>query len=151
MENISQTLKSLLLKNSYKTIDKKDFLEKLKTYFGIENLDKEIIILFNQKGYEINIEQQYMNTYPFEQEYIKKYVLQEGVKNEYNNKFIYYNKIIFNDNISAITSLIGNKESVEDIYFYFDYEKNTMLNKFALSNINYDNFVYVVKRIWTFR
>ena len=140
MENISLTLKSLLLKNSYKTIDQKEFLERLKRHFGINNYDKEIIILFNQKGYEVNIEKQYLNTYPFEPEYIKKYVLQEGVNNDYNNKFIYYNKIIFNDNISAITSLIGDKESVEDIYFYFDYEKNLMLNKFALSNINYRNF-----------
>lgn len=132
-------LKSFLIKNGIKNIDKKSFFEKLNKHFAIQDFDSEIITLFNQKGYEINVTEQFLNIYPYERDFIIDCVINSGIDNEYNNKFIACNKIIFNDDISAITNIIHDKESREDIYFYFDYEKNVMLNQLALRDINYNN------------
>ena len=139
MEILSQSLKSILIKNGFKDISKTEFLGKLKTHFGIDNFDKGIIILFNQKGYKIDIENQFINTYPFENYYLKDFVINEGLKNSYNNQFINYNKIIFNDDNSSITNILNDKEKLEDIFFYFDYEKNILVNNLALREINYEN------------
>lgn len=133
-------LREFLENNGFKEIDKSLFQNKLKKHFGLQKPNSKIIILENQKGYEVNNEFQYLNTYPFENSFIETFILKERMKNKYNNKFIAYNKIIFNDDISAITSIMGDKESREDIFFYFDYEKNIMVNKLALNDLDYENF-----------
>lgn len=135
-------LKEFLENNGFKKIDKSLFQNKLKTHFGLQKSNSEIITIKNQKGYEVNNEFQYLNTYPFENSFIETFILKERMKNEYNNKFIAYNKIIFNDDISAITSIMGDKESREDIFVYFDYEKSIMINRLALNDLDYENFDY---------
>ncbi|WP_160139945.1 hypothetical protein [Chryseobacterium sp. c4a] len=139
METISQSLKSILIKNGFRNISETEFSEKLNIYFEIDSFDSDTIILFNQKGYTIDIKNRFINTYPFEPYYIKDYVIDEGLKNEYTAQFINYNKIIFNDNLSAVTSILNDKMSIEEIFYYFDYEKNRMLNMLALREIDYNN------------
>lgn len=142
MKNIPTLLKLLLTKNGYKDISEYDFAEKLKTHFGVDINEKDSIILFNQKEYDIDIDNKHINTYPFEPYYIEEFIINESSENEYNKKFITYNKIIFNDDIAAITTILQYKESREDIYLYFDYEKHSFLNQYALRNIDYNNFEY---------
>lgn len=131
----------MLIKNGFKEISEKDFSTKLKTHFGINISEQNsTILLHNEKEYDIDVKNKFIDTYPFEHYYIEEFVIQEGLENEYNKKFVLYNKIIFNDDISSITSILHDKQSREDIYFYFDYEKNTMLNQLSLRDINYNNF-----------
>lgn len=140
MKDISSSLKLLLIQNGFKEISEQDFSSKLKSYFGITIDERDLIILVNQKEYYIDIKNKFIDTYPFEPYYIDEFIINERSENEYNKKFITYNKIIFNDDLSSITSILNNKENYKDIYFYFDYEKNNMLNHLALQEIDYKNF-----------
>lgn len=140
MKDTGASLKLMLAKNGFKEISEQDFSQKLKIYFGVNTDERDTMILANQKEYDIDIKNQFINTYPFEPYYIEEFIINEGSENEYNHKFITYNKIIFNDDLSSITSILQSKEGRDDIYFYFDYEKNIGLNQLALRNINYNNF-----------
>ncbi len=140
MEDISPVLKSVLIKNGLKEITGKDFAEKLYTCFGIKNNDESLIILPNQKGYSIDTKNRFINTYPFEPYYIKDFIMDEGQKNEYTFQFVNYNKIIFQDDPGAIANILNEKDKVTDMYFYFDYEKNAILNNLALRGIDYENW-----------
>lgn len=140
MQDISSLLKSLLKKTGSKELSDHDFSSKLKTYFGINIDESDLIILANQKEYHIDIKNKFIDTYPFELYYIDEFIINDSSENEYNNKFITYNKIIFNDDISSITLILNNKENCKDIYFYFDYEKNNILSHIALQEIDYKNF-----------
>ena len=61
-------LLEFLVKNNYKPPEKFDFKSKLKEYFGISDVSKEseTEYLSHPNGYEIDVKNQFLNTYEVE-------------------------------------------------------------------------------------
>ena len=135
-------LLEFLIKNGYKLPQESNFKSKVKGYFGISEFSKEEDVLFfnHPKGYDIDVKEQFINTYEVELYFIQEMkILEQGIKNEDNNRFICYNKIVFNDDNPSITQILHDKKAVEDLVIYFDYEKNPILLNFALNNLDVSN------------
>ena len=141
-------LLNFLLKNGYKQLKETDFKSKVKEYFGISGFSKEQDVSYfsHPRGYEIDLKQQYINTYEVEPYFLQEMkILEKGISDEYNARFLLYNKIIFNNDISSITQVLHDKGAIEDIVLYFDYEHNQMLMNLALNNLdtNNDEIIYI--------
>lgn len=134
-------LVDFLKKNNYKFISKNSFQEKIKEFFGIfDYSENKIFHLFHPKDYEINTELKFIDTYEVELDFIiETNILEKGLGDLYNNRFVCYNKIIFNDDISSVTQISHDLKAIEDVVIYFDYEKNSNLLDFAIKNIDTNN------------
>lgn len=134
-------LLEFLKKHNYKVPDNHNFTEKVKEFFGILKKDERDVIQINHpKGYEINIKLHFIDVFEVNLIFmIDTKLLEEGVSDLYNNRFVCYNRIIFNDDISAITQILQDLKAIEDVVIYFDYEKNLMLLNFALNNLDTNN------------
>ncbi|MEC3874195.1 hypothetical protein [Chryseobacterium salviniae] len=135
-------LLGFLIKNGYKLLQESDFKNKLKEYFGILEFSKDEDVLFfnHPKGYDIDVKGQFINTYEVELHFLQEMeILEQGIRNEDNNHFICYNKIVFNDDSPSITQILQNKKAIEDLVIYFDYEKSPILLNFALNYLDTDN------------
>ena len=139
---MDNTLLNFLIKNNYKTITRYEFIQRVKEFLGVHEISNEqnVIYFSHPKGYEIDLKNQFINSYEVDLNYlIEMQKLEKGTTYIYNNRFICYNKIIFNDDISSITQILFDKEAIEDVVIYFDYEKNQNLLNFALNNLDINN------------
>lgn len=133
--------------NGIKSISDEDFKEKCIQYLGI-NTDngQDDYIFFMNDEYAICVSKHYLKTFSeslFYNPSIQGNVSREQAKatlkeGGMGKKFITYNKVLFNDDIASITQILQDKQSVQDLVIYFDYEKNPMLLKFAVKDINCD-------------
>lgn len=135
-------LLDFLTKNKYKPLENNKFREKVKEYFGISEFDdrKDVVYFSHPKGYDIDLKHQFINIYETELYFLVEMgTLDKGIQDLVNNRFVCYNKIIFNDDISSITQILNDLKAVEDLVIYFDYEKNPMLVSIALNNLDTHN------------
>lgn len=135
-------LLNFLLKNGYKQPKVIDFKNKIKRYFGITEIteSESVLNFLHPKGYEIDIENQYIDIFEVDTNYLQENkTLETNINDDINNRFICYNKIIFNDDIPSITKILHDKKALEDLVIYFDYENNPMLLNFALNSIDLNN------------
>ena len=140
-------MNKLLNDNSYKYPNHEDFRNKVINYFGVDIDNSEyndvdipnLAIAINSEGF--------IDTYSLDRGDIDgagdafSEILKEGTGNEFNKDFIYYNKILFYDDIQTISKIINDTDRLENIAIYFDYEKNSLLNKNLINKIkNIDDF-----------
>lgn len=148
-------MKNLMDKQGYKYPDQNTFETKILDYFG-ENIRDSIhndVYLEKGKGFYALKNEKFIDTYQLDRGKIDgtgdafESILKEGFQNEYNKIFVLYNKILFNDDIFSITQILHDKESVEGLVVYLDYEKSSVLMNFASKNVNYEsnkeNFQYL--------
>lgn len=57
------------------------------------------------------------------------------MNNDYNIDFVNYNKILFNDDITAISKINMDAGKTEDIVVYLNYEKNKFLYSSVIKNL----------------
>lgn len=134
-------LLEFLKKHNYKVPDNYNFKEKVKQFFGIlKNDERDVIQINHPKGYEILIKNHFIDVFEVNLSFIiETKLLEKGLNDLYNNRFVCYNRIIFNDDISAVTQILQDLKAIEDVVIYFDYEKNLILLNFALNNLDTNN------------
>jgi hypothetical protein len=140
-------MNKLLNDNNYKYPNHEDFKNKIVNYFGVD-IDKSEYNDINVVDIAIVINsEKFIDTYSLDRGDIDgagdafSEILKEGNVNEFNKDFLYYNKILFCDDIETISKVINNVDRVQNIVVYFNYEKNDLLNKSLIKNIkNIDDY-----------
>lgn len=142
-------MRDLLKKNSYKFLEHITFKDKVIEYFGvdIDNSKFNDVYLNSGLGYTALSSEGFIDTYQVDRGVIDGAgdafadILKDGLNNEYNVDFINYNKVLFNDDLSAISKINVDKDKVEDIVVYLNYEKSNLLNNSFVKNIKkVDNY-----------
>lgn len=140
-------MRDLLKSNDYKFLEHDEFKNKLIGYFGvdIDNAKFNDVYLESGLGYTALSNEGFIDTYQVDRGVIDGAgdafadILKEGLNNDYNIDFINYNKVLFNDDLPAISKV--NVDKVEDIVVYLNYEKNNLLNNSFVKNIKkIDNY-----------
>ena len=140
-------MNKLLKDNRYKYPNHADFKNKVINYLGVD-VDNSEYNDVNIPNLAIAISSEgFIDTYSLDRGNIDgagdafSEILKEGIENEFNKDFIYYNKILFYDDIQTISKIINDTDRLENIVIYFDYEKNSLLNKNLINKIkNIDDF-----------
>ncbi|TDO94964.1 SH3 domain-containing protein [Flavobacterium sp. 245] len=140
-------MNKLLNDNNYKYPNHEDFRNKVINYFGVD-IDTSDYNDVDIPNLAIAISsERFIDTYSLDRGNIDgagdafSEILKEGTGNEFNKDFIYYNKILFYDDIQTISKIINDTDRLENIVIYFDYEKNDLLNKNTINKIkNIDDF-----------
>ncbi|WP_281631992.1 SH3 domain-containing protein [Flavobacterium luteolum] len=142
-------MRDLLKGNGYKFLEHSEFKNKVVEYFGvdIDNAKFNDVYLESGLGYTALSYEGFIDTYQVDRGVIDGAgdafadILKDGLNNDYNIDFINYNKILFNDDLSAISKVNLDKDKVEDIVVYLNYEKNNLLNNSFVKNIKkVDNY-----------
>jgi hypothetical protein len=140
--------------NSLKKISYEEFRNKCSLLFGIEldsstNSDSYINI-GNNTEYSLSTTGQFLNVTGeslFYQPEIEGKVSKEQAKKFLNDskngigtKFIAYNKLLFNDDVSTLNYFVNNIDECRDVIFNLDYENNNNLITLSTGNFGKDNF-----------
>lgn len=142
-------MRDLLKNNNYKFLEHSVFKNKVVEYFGvdIDNAKFNDVYLESGLGYTALSNEGFIDTYQVDRGVIDGAgdafadILKDGLNNDYNIDFINYNKVLFNDDLSAISKVNLDKDKVEDIVVYLNYEKNNLLNNSFVKNIKkVDNY-----------
>ncbi|MBL0737181.1 SH3 domain-containing protein [Flavobacterium sp. GN10] len=142
-------MRDLLKNNNYKFLEHSVFKNKVIEYFGvdIDNAKFNDVYLESGLGYTALSNEGFIDTYQVDRGVIDGAgdafadILKDGLNNDYNIDFINYNKVLFNDDLSAISKVNVDKDKVEDIVVYLNYEKNNLLNNSFVKNIKkVDNY-----------
>ncbi|WP_433829346.1 SH3 domain-containing protein [Flavobacterium anhuiense] len=137
------SMRDLLKNNNYKFLEHNAFKNKVIEYFGvdIDNAKFNDVYLESGLGYTALSNEGFIDTYQVDRGVIDGAgdafadILKDGLNNDYNIDFINYNKILFNDDLSAISKVNMDKDKIEDIVVYLNYEKNNLLNNSFIKNI----------------
>ncbi|MFH6935274.1 SH3 domain-containing protein [Flavobacterium sp. FlaQc-30] len=140
-------MNKLLKDNNYKYPSYEDFQNRIVDYFGV-NLDTSQYNDLNiPNSVSAIISERFIDTYSLDRGNIDgagdafSEILNEGMEDDYNKDFVYYNKILFYDDVETISKIISDKDRLENVVIYFDYEKNDLLKKSLIQNIkNIDDF-----------
>ncbi|WDF64938.1 SH3 domain-containing protein [Flavobacterium sp. KACC 22763] len=142
-------MRDLLKNNNYKFLEHSVFKNKVIEYFGvdIDNAKFNDVYLESGLGYTALSNEGFIDTYQVDRGVIDGAgdafadILKDGSNNDYNIDFINYNKVLFNDDLSAISKVNIDKDKVEDIVVYLNYEKNNLLSNSFVKNIKkVDNY-----------
>jgi hypothetical protein len=142
-------MRDLLKKNNYKFLEHSVFKNTVIEYFGVDtdNAKFNDVYLESGLGYTALSNEGFIDTYQVDRGIIDGAgdafadILKDGLNNDYNIDFINYNKVLFNDDLSAISKVNVDKDKVEDIVVYLNYEKNNILNNSFVKNIKkVDNY-----------
>jgi hypothetical protein len=142
-------MRDLLKNNNYKFLEHSVFKNKVIEYFGVDtdNAKFNDVYLESGLGYTALSNEGFIDTYQVDRGVIDGAgdafadILKDGLNNDYNIDFINYNKVLFNDDLSAISKVNVDKDKVEDIVVYLNYEKNNILNNSFVKNIKkVDNY-----------
>ncbi|WP_345144025.1 SH3 domain-containing protein [Flavobacterium ginsengiterrae] len=136
-------MRDLLKNNNYKFLEHNVFKNKVIEYFGvdIDNAKFNDVYLESGLGYTALSNEGFIDTYQVDRGVIDGAgdafadILKDGLNNDYNIDFINYNKVLFNDDLSAISKVNLDKDKIEDIVVYLNYEKNNLLNNSFIKNI----------------
>lgn len=146
----SELLNKYAISNGYKPLAEKEFAEKCLDLFGINiGNNKENSIKLNDSDYTINIPNKNIKTFPeslFYNPSIEGQVTKEQAEATLNNKengigqkFLSYNKLLFNDDKFASFYFLKNKFELKEVVLYFDYETNNTLTYKLITDIDYDD------------
>jgi hypothetical protein len=134
-------MNKLLKDHNYKYLNHEDFRNKIIDYFGVD-IDTSEYNDVNVPNLAIVINSEnFIDTYSLDRGDIDgagdafSEILKEGTENEFNKDFLYYNKILFYDDMLSISKVINDTNRLENIIIYFDYEKNDLLNNNLIKNI----------------
>lgn len=142
-------MRDLLKNNNYKFLEHSVFKNTVIEYFGVDtdNAKFNDVYLESGLGYTALSNEGFIDTYQVDRGIIDGAgdafadILKDGLNNDYNIDFINYNKVLFNDDLSAISKVNVDKDKVEDIVVYLNYEKNNILNNSFVKNIKkVDNY-----------
>ncbi|WP_415325656.1 SH3 domain-containing protein [Chryseobacterium sp. MMS23-Vi53] len=145
-ENETEFLEKILNKEGY--VLKQDvFDQKTKSLLGLstDTLDigysniyingEESDYVISKKGKFIKLGQDLLQ----DLDSIEYQVLTQKKALPYISDFICLNKIIFNDDLTSILSIVKNKDLASDIVVLFNYEKNDILIDTAIKNLDQIN------------
>ncbi|SMP11136.1 SH3 domain-containing protein [Flavobacterium hercynium] len=140
-------------KNNYKIISKEEFTKRCLDFFGINilDIDKENYIEINSNsGYLLSAEKQFLRTEAeglfynpsLDVPVSKDYAIKElnNRENRIGEKFLAYNKLLFNDDLVTLSYFINNPEIIE-IVIDFDYEKSIHFFNMAIEMFKKENFI----------
>lgn len=134
-------MNKLLKDNNYKYPNHEDFRNKIVDYFGVDiDTSKYNDVTVPNLAIAISSEN-FIDTYSLDRGDIDgagdafSEILKEGSENEFNKDFLYYNKILFYDDITSVSKVINDTTRLENLVIYFNYEKNDLLNKNLIKNI----------------
>lgn len=133
----------LLSDNGYKYPKHEDFKNKIIDYCGVD-IDAgkyNDVYLERGLGFAALSSEGFIDTYQLDRGVIEGAgdafadILKDGINDGYNNDFINYNKILFNDDAATISKIVKDPSKIEDIIIYLNYEKNNLLNNFLIKNL----------------
>jgi hypothetical protein len=134
-------MNKLLKDNDYKYPNHEDFRDKVLDYFGVDiDTPKYNDVNVANLATAIN-DERFIDTYSLDRGDIDGAgdafadILKEGINNDYNVDFINYNKILFNDDLTAISKVNKDTGKTEDIVVYLNYEKNNFLYSSFIKNL----------------
>lgn len=140
-ERYISLMNKLLKDNDYKYPNHEDFRDKVVDYFGVDiDASKYNDVNVSNLAIAIN-DERFIDTYSLDRGDIDGAgdafadILKEGINNEYNVDFINYNKILFNDDLTAISKVNKDAGKTEDILVYLNYEKNNFLYSSFIKNL----------------
>lgn len=155
MDTETEILKEALKNHNYKLVNKDDFLEKAKVYFGSDVFDQNPSndgqLLIGKNDYQLDIQNQFINTFPesifynpnTKQDQFTKEQALHNLNNltDYSTaKFLAYNKLLFNDDNLSSLFFLQNLDEANEIVIDFGYEKNEKINTMVVSKIDTENF-----------
>uniref|UniRef100_A0AA94F3P5 SH3 domain-containing protein n=2 Tax=Flavobacteriaceae TaxID=49546 RepID=A0AA94F3P5_9FLAO len=146
--NYAPLMVKFLKDENFKTLDNIEFKKRIQELFGVDIDESEYDDVNPRlKGAETNIH----NIYSImrKDNFIDFYILDRGkidgagdplksmLTDERSNEdnFILYNKLLLNDDISVLSYILNDKTSLEDIYVYFNYEKNESIKNKLISTL----------------
>jgi hypothetical protein len=142
-------MRSLLKNNDYKFLEHHEFKNEVIEYFGvdIDNAKFNDVYLESGAGYTALSNEGFIDTYEVDRGLIDGArdpfadILKDGLNNDYNVDFINYNKVLFNNDLSAISKINRDENNVEEIVVYLNYEKSNLLKNSFINNIKkIDNY-----------
>lgn len=149
MDIETEILKEVLRKNNYKLVNKEDFIERVKLYFGENSINGEQIV--GKNAYQLDTFNQFINTFPesifYNPNTQENQFTKEQAINNLNNltdystvKFLAYNKLLFNDDNLSSLFFLQNLDDANEIVIDFGYEKSEKINTMVVNKMNIDNF-----------
>lgn len=156
-------LNKFLVDKGYKTPNSHDFSQRCLDYFGINinSTNETYMQPVGESSYGISKEKFFLNTFSESIFYNpnsagESFNYDEGKMILYKNdnidsqKFLAYNRILFNDNISSLSYFMQNKADAFEVVVNFDYEKNQSMFDLAIdqlnemNNINKHNLFHII-------
>lgn len=136
-------MEKLLKTNGYKFLDHQDFKNKINEYFGVDVDAAKFNDVFLEQGlgFTAMSNEGFIDTYQVDRGVIDGAgdafadILKEEMNNDYNVDFVNYNKILFNDDLTAISKINKDAGKTEDIVVYLNYEKNNFLYSSFIKNL----------------
>ena len=142
-------MEKLLKTNGYKFLAHKDFKNKINEYFGVDIDTAKFNDVFLEQGlgFTAMSNEGFIDIYEVDRGVIDGAgdafadILKEDMNNAYNVDFVNYNKILFNDDLTAISKVNKDSGKTEDIVVYLNYEKNNFLYSSFIKNLKkIDNY-----------
>lgn len=136
-------MEKLLKTNGYKFLVHQDFKNKIDEYFGIDIDQAKFNDVFLEQGlgFTAMSNEGFIDTYQVDRGIIDGAgdaffdILKEEMNNNYNVDFVNYNKVLFNDDLTAISKINKDVDKTEDIVVYLNYEKNNLLYSSFIKNL----------------
>ncbi|WP_165828778.1 SH3 domain-containing protein [Flavobacterium sp. HTF] len=136
-------MEKLLRTNGYKFLEHQDFKNKINEYFGVDIYEAKFNDVFLERGLGFTAmgNEGFIDTYQVDRGIINgagdafAEILKEDMNNNYNVDFVNYNKILFNDELMAISKISKDAGKTEDIVVYLNYEKNNFLYSSFIKNL----------------
>ncbi|OXA99126.1 hypothetical protein B0A81_21460, partial [Flavobacterium plurextorum] len=139
-------MEKLLKSNNFKILEHDDFKNKIQEYFGVD-IDKskynDIFLGGEGFGFTAMNNERFIDTYT---EGDRGDIdgagdaFSDGLKDRieddyYNFIFVYFNKILLNDDLSAIFKINSDLNATEKIVVCLNYEKNSILKNTFVKNL----------------
>lgn len=142
-----EMLSDFLKENGYKILDSEKFRNLCEQYFYTNIIGENYIQPIGKNSYGLAYDKRFLNTFnesifynpdtrkeSFKYNEAKKHL--SNRENKQSQKFIAYNKLLFNDDISALSYFIQNEEDCYEIVVDFHYEKNKNLFNISMNYLS---------------
>lgn len=136
-------MNKLLKDNKYQYLNHQDFKNKIIEYFGVDIDAAKFNDVYLERGlgFTAMSNEGFIDTYQVDRGVIDGAgdafadILKEDMNNDYNVDFVNYNKVLFNDDLTAISKINKDVNKTEDIVVYLNYEKNNFLYSSVIKNL----------------